>query len=140
MKNKKQSLEKLHQAAVQTRNHAYSPYSNYKIGAALYIEGTKNIFTGCNVENASYGGTICAERTAVFNAVSKHGKIKISDICVVSDSKNPWPPCGFCRQVIAEFATAKTQIHIADLKGIKKTFTLNDLLPEAFSPANLTKL
>lgn len=131
--------DQLHTQATKARNHAYSPYSHHKIGAAVLLDNGY-IYSGCNVENASYGGTICAERTAVVKAVSEtQAPIKIEEICVVSDAREPWPPCGFCRQVIAEFATPETKIHVGNLDGIKKTYKLKELLPEAFGPNFLKK-
>lgn len=124
-------MKKLFTAAKAAQKNAYSPYSGYKIGASVLTSSGK-IFAGCNVENSSYGGTVCAERVAIFNAVQALGKIKIKEMVVISDSKTPWPPCGFCRQVISEFATRDTLIHLANLKGIKKTFRFEELLPESF--------
>jgi cytidine deaminase len=129
-------LNELHEAAAQAQKNAYAPYSKFYVGAALKTSDG-NIYSGCNVENASYGGTICAERTAITSAITAEGKIKITDICVVTSGKKPWPPCGLCRQVIMEFATKETKVHVANEKGIQKTYAFKDLLPEAFGPENL---
>ena len=131
-------LNVLHAFAVSVKKNSHSPYSHFKVGAALITEENQ-IFAGCNVENASYGGTICAERAAIFSAVSASGKIKIKDLVVVTKGQKPWPPCGLCRQVINEFATPKTKIHLADEKKIRRTYFLDELLPEAFGPENLKK-
>ncbi len=135
-KNSAAKLQQLHAFAVSVRKNSYSPYSKYRVGAALSTDSGA-MFYGCNVENASYGGTICAERAAIFSAVSAEGKMKIRDIVVVTAEKKPWPPCGFCRQVIAEFSDTQTQIHLGDEKKIHKTYSLSELLPEAFGPQNL---
>src|SRR5246127_493002 len=95
--------ERLLQAARSAMEHAYAPYSNFRVGAALLTENGE-IFVGCNVENASYGMTNCAERTAIFSAVAELGpRIEVSAIAVVNDQGVPCSPCGACRQVIYEF-------------------------------------
>jgi cytidine deaminase len=134
----KHDLSQLHAQAVATRNHSHSPYSNHKVGAAIQLTSGE-IFSGCNVENASYGGTVCAERVAIWKAVSEKGALQISDIVVVTDQKQAWPPCGFCRQVIAEFASPQTLIHIGDLKGIQRSLKFSELFPDGFTPTHLHK-
>lgn len=130
-KSKAAKKEKLFQLALEIRNNAHAPYSNFQVGAALLTpEG--QIFTGCNVENASYGGTICAERVAVLKAVSE-GFAKFSEIVVVARSKKLVPPCALCLQTLAEFCDDDFVIHLADLKGIQKSFTLKQLLPYPFN-------
>jgi cytidine deaminase len=118
--------------AKQARKKAYTPYSHYKVGAALLGKSGK-VYTGCNVENASYGHTVCAERTAVLKAVSE-GEIEFEAIAVVT--KNGGSPCGACRQVLSEFAP-KLTVYIADKNGEYRTTTLNKLLPDSFTPAHL---
>ncbi|MEK6580085.1 MAG: cytidine deaminase, partial [Bdellovibrionota bacterium] len=94
--------------AKAVRKNAYSPYSKVKVGAALRTRDGK-IFSGCNVENSSYGATVCAERVAIQKAVSElGGKIEIQELVVVTDATPPWTPCGICRQVIAEFGSNST--------------------------------
>ena len=129
-------LKKLHRQALKAMKNAYAPYSKFHVGAALATTNGK-IFAGCNVENASYGGTICAERSAVVAAVAELGKMQIRDLLVVTRSKTGWPPCGFCRQVIYEFANDQTRVHVANLKGIQASFTVAELLPAAFGPRHL---
>lgn len=129
---------KLFQAAKKARAHAHAPYSKKRIGAAI-LTADGRVFAGCNVENASYGGTVCAERVATFKAVSEGARMPIMEVCVMSAEKNPWPPCGFCRQVLAEFAAAGTRVHLANARGIVRTTTLGELFPEAFGPAHLRK-
>ncbi len=121
--------------ALDGQKNSYAPYSGKHIGAAVLMDNGK-IYSGCNVENASYGGTICAERTAIVKAVSDGAK-KIKEVLVVSSEQNPWPPCGFCRQVIAEFASPETLIHLANPQGQSRSLKFVDLFPEAFGPAHL---
>jgi len=124
-------------SAVEGQKNSYAPYSGKHIGAAVLMDNGK-IYNGCNVENASYGGTVCAERTAIFKAISEGAK-KIKEVMVISSEKNPWPPCGFCRQVIAEFASAETLIHLSNPQGQSRTLKFVELFPEAFGPAHLNK-
>ena len=112
-----QELQKLIQAAIEMRKQSYSPYSNFAVGAAV-LSNDGYIYGGCNIENVSYGLTNCAERTAIFNAVSD-GKRNISAIAVVADTDRPCSPCGACRQVIGEFKNycplvSQTQIYKND--------------------------
>ena len=121
--------------AIEARRRAYAPYSNYPVGAALRTKSGK-VFTGVNVENAAYPTTICAERTAVFKAVSE-GEREFEVIAVVTE--NGGSPCGSCRQVLAEFGL-DTIVLIADEKGnLLQETTVDDLLPGAFTPEHLVK-
>lgn len=128
--------KKLFEAAVKAQKNSYSPYSKARIGAAILM-ADGSVFSGCNVENASFGGTVCAERTAVLKAISEGAVKQISEVLVVSEFEKPWPTCGFCRQVIAEFATEKTLIHTTNNAGVIKTFTFPEIFPEAFTPGHL---
>ena len=121
--------QKLIDMAYQAMEHAYAPYSHFKVGAALVTENGE-IFTGCNIENASYGATNCAERTAIFKAVSE-GHVKLCRIAIVSSSGEKTPPCGICRQVMAEFMQEDAVIVLADKSGIYE-YSLKELLPDAF--------
>ncbi len=124
---------KLIAAAAQARQLAYAPYSKYPVGAALLTASGK-VYTGVNIENAAYPATICAERVAVFKAVSE-GEKQFSAIAVVTE--NGGTPCGSCRQVIAEFGL-KTLILVADAQGeILMEGTIADFLPGAFRPEDL---
>jgi len=124
------------EAATKARMNAHSPYSGFKVGAAIRT-ASGHTYTGCNVENSSYGATVCAERVAIQKAISEEGKVVITEVVVVTDSTPPWPPCGMCRQVIAEFASATTPVAAANLKGETKSWKFSDLMPEAFTSANL---
>lgn len=132
------SFNDLIEKAREARTKAYSPYSGYQVGAALKTSHGK-IYSGCNIENSSYGATICAERVAIHKAISELGSMEISEICVVTDASPPWPPCGICRQVISEFARPSTKIIAANLQGECKTIVFQELMPEAFTPAHLGK-
>ena len=112
------------------RRNSYAPYSNFHVGAAVLMEDGE-IFTGANVENISYGLTICAERSAIFNAIS-HGKRKIKAIAIATNNDKPIPPCGACRQVIREFSDAGTLIIMVGSTGVYETKTIDELLPFNF--------
>ncbi|WP_295905973.1 cytidine deaminase [uncultured Bdellovibrio sp.] len=131
-----ETQKKLFDAASDAQKRAHAPYSNALIGAAVLMSDGR-IFSGCNVENASFGGTVCAERVAIFKAVSEGAPKQIKEVLVVSDAEKPWPPCGFCRQVIAEFANEQTVIHTANLQGKMKSFQFPEIFPEAFTPKHL---
>jgi len=125
--------EKLIEVAKKYRENAYVPYSKFKVGAAVLTSSGK-VFGGCNIENASYPVTNCAERTAIFKAVSE-GEKNFDAIAVVADTENFCAPCGACRQVIAEFKIPK--IIMTNMKGDTKTVTLEEILPFAFSEKDL---
>ena len=116
-------------------NFSYAPYSNFHVGAALLTSEGK-IYTGCNIENAAYGPSNCAERTAIFKAVSE-GKKEFEAIAIVGGKngkiENFCPPCGVCRQVLAEFCKKDFEIVLAKSKNEYKIMTLEQLLPESFS-------
>jgi cytidine deaminase len=124
-------VDELFQKALLVQKNAHAPYSGYHVASSVLMDDGK-IYTGVNVENASYGGTVCAERTAIFKAISEGAK-KIKAILVLIDQKDPWPPCGFCLQVISEFAEADTPVILANNNKEMKNVTLKDLLPMAFS-------
>jgi cytidine deaminase len=128
-------VQELFGKALQTRENSHSPYSKCKVGAAIKTSDG-NIYSGCNVENASYGGSICAERSAIVKAVSDQGVVKIKEVMVVTDATPPWPPCGMCRQVMAEFGT-ETVIYLANLKGDLNIMTFQEIFPQAFTGAQL---
>ncbi len=121
--------------AKEYRERAYTPYSKFKVGAAV-LTRRGNVYGGCNIENASYPLTNCAERTAVFKAVSE-GEREFEAIAVVADTDGPCAPCGACRQVMAEFRIPR--IIMANLKGKVKEVSLEELLPFAFTEEDLSK-
>ena len=120
--------------ARKARRRAHAPFSRFKVGAALRTR-TGEVVTGCNVENASYGLTLCAERVAVFKAVSE-GIRGFEAIAVVADSRRLTPPCGPCRQILWEFCGDIT-VHMSDLHGRTRTMRLSELLPFPFDRKNL---
>lgn len=122
------------QKAIEAREYAYTPYSSFNVGAALLTKSGK-IYTGCNIECASLGGTNCAERTAIFKAVSE-GEKEIEAIAVVGAEDEYTFPCGICRQVIVEFGK-NIKLIIVKSKEDFKIFDINDLLPHSFSPEDL---
>ena len=124
--------EDLLSAAIYARQKAYAPYSGFKVGAALRGSAGE-IFSGCNVENASYGLTLCAERNTVCTAVAA-GVQTFTQMVIVADSETPCPPCGACRQFLFEFAP-NLELWVANLSGETKFHRLCDLLPEAFGAA-----
>ena len=133
-------IEKLIETAIAQLQYSYTPYSNFKVGAALLTNEGK-IYTGCNIENAAYGPTNCAERTAFFKAVSE-GERKFQAICIVGGKDGVLTeyaaPCGVCRQVMMEFCSPEDfQIILATSVSKYDVFTLKELLPLGFGPNNL---
>ncbi len=128
-------LDRLFAAALSARPHAHAPYSGYPVGAALQTPDGR-IFSCCNVENAAYPVGTCAEAGAIAQMVASGAK-RIAAILVVADGAELVTPCGACRQRIREFADARTPIHVADLAGLRRSFTLGELLPFSFGPDNL---
>lgn len=129
------NIENLISKAIEVRERAYVPYSKFKVGAALLSKAGK-IYTGCNVESASYSPTICAERTAISKAISE-GEREFQAIAVVGSSDYTFP-CGVCRQVIREFGR-NIKVIVANDVDDYKTFTLEELLPHSFGPDDLSE-
>ena len=129
------SLNDLFEAARQVQAKAYAPYSRFKVGAAVRGESGA-YYTGCNVENAAYPVGTCAEAGALAALVAA-GERRIAEILIVGDGEGLVTPCGACRQRIREFADADVCIHVAGPEGVRRTFTLDELLPLAFGPDNL---
>lgn len=125
---KKHTVAKLEKLAREVRLQAHAPYSHFQVGAALESDGG-NVFSGCNVENISYGLTICAERSAVFTAIAA-GARSFRRIVIVADSKEPVTPCGACRQVLSEFSE-NMEIISMNLEGQEFRATLKELLPRS---------
>jgi cytidine deaminase len=128
-------MKELIEAALAARANAHAPFSNFKVGAALE-DAAGRIHTGCNVENATYGLTICAERVAVFKAVSE-GVREFRRIVVAADTDTLTPPCGACRQILWEFC-GDIEVILANPAGRTETFHLRDLLPRPFDASFLT--
>ncbi len=122
-------MKKLIAMAKAARLKAYAPYSKFKVGAALEAADGR-VFTGCNVENASYAATCCAERTALYKAVSE-GARSFKRIVIVADTKKPCPPCGICRQVLVEIAP-KLEVVMANTHGCTSVTSISELIPNAF--------
>lgn len=116
-------------AAAEVRERAYAPYSDFKVGAAVETD-EGNIYTGCNVESASYGLTVCAERVAIWKGISR-GEKKFGRIAVVVDTEELTPPCGVCRQIIWEFC-GDVPVILSNLNGKSETVMMSELLPRAF--------
>ena len=132
--------EHLATMAKEAMNHSYSPYSGYRVGAALLCKDG-SIYTGCNVENASFGATNCAERTAFYKAISE-GKREFLSIAICGGKDGildgEFPPCGVCRQVMREFCSDDFEIYLVTENGIE-TYTLGQLLPASFRPDTIRK-
>ena len=120
--------------AIVAREGAYVPYSHFSVGAAL-LDADGCVWHGCNIENAAYSPGNCAERTAIFKAISE-GEKEFTALAVVADTEGPCPPCGACRQVMSEFRIDR--IIMANMKGDARIVTLGELLPFAFSDSDLT--
>ena len=129
--------ENLIKAALEAKEHAYAPYSNFRVGAALLTKEGK-IYQGCNIENAGYTPTNCAERTAFFKAVYE-GERNFEAIAVNGDADDYLYPCGVCRQVMAEFCTPDFKVFVSKKNGEYLEFTLAEIFPGAFTPAELEK-
>lgn len=136
--------QRLIKKAIEAQNYAYAPYSEFLVGAAVLCEDG-SIYTGCNVENSSYGLTNCAERTAVFKAISE-GKRKFLAIALVGNKKGEEAnrdycmPCGACRQVLGEFVSGDFKIYAAKSETDYQEFTMEELLPHSFSEKSLSFL
>ncbi|NMO97947.1 cytidine deaminase [Paenibacillus lemnae] len=126
--------EQLIAEALEARKQAYVPYSQFQVGAAVRAGG--KVYRGCNIENASYGLTNCAERTAIFKMVSE-GHQHIEEIAVVADTEGPVSPCGACRQVLAEFCDSGTRIYLSNLHGHTEEWNIERLLPGAFQAKDM---
>jgi cytidine deaminase len=124
-----ESLQELIQIAKTARLHSVAPFSNFLVGAAVRTEDGK-IYTGCNVESASYGLTVCGERVAIWKALSE-GEREFAELAIVADTETLTPPCGTCRQIIWEFCK-KATIVLANLDGETQECSIKELLPRAF--------
>lgn len=125
--------------AIKAMNKAYAPYSDYKVGAALLTKSGK-LYTGCNIENAAYSPSVCAERVAIFKAVSEgEREFKRIAVCGGKDGiiSGEFPPCGVCRQVMAEFCDGDFEVLVVNSEKTYKKYLLKELLPFSFTPENL---
>lgn len=127
-------MDPLLQAALLARDHAYAPYSHFKVGAAV-LDGTGRIFTGCNVESASYGLSICAERVAIFKAVSEASS-KLTRIAIVAATERLTMPCGACRQLLWEFC-GDAELLLANLTGKREITTVGQIYPRPFDASSI---
>ncbi|XAT58315.1 cytidine deaminase [Rhodobacteraceae bacterium IMCC1335] len=128
----------LKQAALKVRENAYAPYSGFQVGVAL-MSSSGEIYTGVNVENAAYPEGTCAEAGAIARMIAA-GDRKITAVYVVADGAGPVPPCGGCRQKLAEFSAPDVPVTMATISGIEKTLTVAQLLPGAFTPEHMDHL
>ncbi|MFC6464432.1 cytidine deaminase [Marinilactibacillus sp. GCM10026970] len=128
-------IKSLIQQADKMLDRAYVPYSHFPVGAALMTKEGK-VYSGCNIENASFGLTNCAERTAIFKAVSE-GERNFEYIVVTGDTDGPISPCGACRQVMSEFFAPETKVLLTNKKGMEQETTVKDLLPGAFQSKDM---
>jgi cytidine deaminase len=126
--------KRLWEVAVAAREHAYAPFSGFKVGAALETADDE-LITGCNVENATYGLTVCAERVALFKALSE-GKRRFTRVCVVADTERPTSPCGACRQLLWEFG-GDVEVVMGNLRGVLLRKRLGELFPMPFDQTAL---
>jgi cytidine deaminase len=127
-------MDPLLEAALEVRRHAHAPFSKFKVGAAVEDEGGR-IFSGCNIENATYGLTICAERVAVFKAISE-GARRFRRVAVAADTDVLTPPCGACRQILWEFC-GDAEVILVNLQSKTENFRLADLFPRPFDVSYL---
>ena len=128
--------DNLLQAALAARDHAHAPFSNFRVGAALE-DNSGRVHTGCNVENATYGLTVCAERVAIFKAISEGVKPhSFRRIAIAADTDNLTPPCGACRQILWEFC-GDIEVVLVNPRGKTETYRLKDLFPKAFDETYL---
>lgn len=129
--------EQLIHKAIEARQLAYAPYSKFQVGAAL-LAASGEIYTGCNIENAAYPATCCAERVAIFNALAS-GEKALLELAVVADSPEPVTPCGTCRQVMGEFFEKEAVIHMSNMNHHTMSLKLEELLPYTFNAQQLNK-
>ncbi|MCB9060825.1 MAG: cytidine deaminase [Halobacteriovoraceae bacterium] len=130
--NYPQLVNNAFELAKEAQKRAYAPYSKFHVGSAVKMIGDDQIYVGCNVENVSYGATICAERNALNTSVALSGKRKLEFLIVVCDKETPIPPCGLCLQHLSEFCVSESIIYLANTKEIFKSLTYKELLPFCF--------
>lgn len=126
-------VERAAEEAKRVRENAYVPYSGFAVGAAVLSRKTGELYSGCNVENASYGATICAERSAVLQAIAREGAGEFSLLAVFTEAESPVPPCAQCLQVLSEFASADMPVILCSSRGVGRTYRFEELLPHPFN-------
>ncbi len=126
-------LQNAVESAKKARENAYTPYSQFKVGAAIVSEITGRIYSGCNVENASFSATVCAERNAVLQAVAAEGSVAFSFLVIYTEVSEPVPPCAMCLQVLSEFCSPEMPVLLCGTKGVQSMFRLKQLLPHPFN-------
>ncbi len=126
------NVQKAYSVAKAAKKRAYAPYSHFQVGAALKVKGQEQLILGCNVENASFGATVCAERVALLSARATVGEFEPEFLIVLTDEVEATVPCALCLQVLAEFAPDNLPIYLANSKKVLKRLELKDLLPHPF--------
>lgn len=126
-------IEEAYKIALKAQENSHSPYSRFAVGAAIKFVGDEKVYPGCNVENISFGGTICAERSAIVSKVSQKGKGSVEYAVVVANTKTPTPPCALCLQVFSEFCDQDFPIYMGNKEKILKKMTFRELLPFSFT-------
>ncbi|MBN2234027.1 MAG: cytidine deaminase [Opitutales bacterium] len=126
------NIKEAYETARKARENAHAPYSGFTVGVALKLLNSNELVTGCNVENASYGLTLCAERNAFAAAIVKYRILEPEFMVIVSETTPPSPPCGACLQFMAEFCQPGFEIYLANTKGIQERLLLKDLMPRPF--------
>ena len=129
-------IQKAYEQAQMSLNNSYAPYSEFHVASVIKLKNQEALICGVNVENASYGGTICAERSAIVSAISQYGKTSRLEWIVITSSNpsDPIPPCGMCLQVIVEFADSDLPIYLGNKNELKKKVLLKELMPMSFKP------
>lgn len=125
-------VQKAFEVAKKAQENSHSPYSRFAVGAAIKFKGDDTLYPGCNVENVSFGGTICAERSAIVSRVSQKGKGLVEFAVVLANTENPTYPCALCLQVFAEFSDQDFPIYMGNPKGLTKMMTFREFLPHSF--------
>ncbi|MCB9093781.1 MAG: cytidine deaminase [Halobacteriovoraceae bacterium] len=125
--------------AKEIRQKAYAPYSKFQVGTVIKLAGDEKLYSGCNIENASFGGCMCAERVSLYKAYTESPAPKklVEKVLLITDNPQYDVPCGLCLQVLSEFSDQNTEIYLANLKGVVKTLKFSQLLPESFSKESL---
>jgi cytidine deaminase len=128
-------VQKVYQETLKARTNAYAPFSNFQVGAVFAMKDSNDLYPGCNVENLSFGATVCAERSAILGMISRHGKDitkQVEFLVVVANTDPVTVPCALCLQVLVEFFPKDFPIYLGNLKGLHKKLALGDLLPMPF--------